>query len=234
MKLYALILLVFGQLAAGPMGLDFNLHVETFFGEGCSVTSSGAPVACSTFDGPFGPLAFGIANASRTVNPGFLSFSLHGDARATGEAGLASAGANYDYLLGFPTAASGVITGEYFVQGLVTVECLENPLGVGIRQGAASASFSDCNGSGPGGYPDQLVMLNSPFIAGHTLEISGSALVLASTPPSPINADLSFELIGFFDQAGNQVAFAPVSEPNLWAALAFALVLICGLSLRTV
>lgn len=220
MKTYSLLLVAFfaatTHLVAGSVA---SVIVETWItpplGIGtptCSLTSTGAAVSC--ISGSAVP-PFAEADGSASASFGFLSlhtnvigFSAEADARAT---------AQYDYLINFPGASSGTITGKYFISGSTVADFQTfGAWELSISQGGTLSQFP------PPFTPTftELVTLSFPFTAGQTVEITGSLLGFADTPGNE-TTDASLQLMGFFDQAGNPLSsvVTDVPEPSLWPVL---------------
>jgi hypothetical protein len=222
MKTYGFLLIPFfaaaHHLSAGAIA---SVAVDAAGGAGpptCSLTSTGAHISCSaTFMGF--PVAFSEGQA--TASLGFLSSSTN----AGGGVSNAHATAQYDYLLNFPGVGSGTITGQYLVHGSTQADFMTTGTwGLSIGQGSSTLAIS-----APPHFLflDDTVTLSSAFTEGQTLEITGFVSGHSNSPGTEMT-NVSVQLIGFFDVAGNPLPFADAQapEPVLWPVVLLSLAIL--------
>jgi hypothetical protein len=222
MNRYAFLLVPFlaaaSQLVAGTVtSVTVKAWSSPDLPPSCSLTSTGAAITCGA-----NSQGLPIANAFGLASASLGSLSLYGSVSTVGVGeGYAAATAQYDYQVTLPGAASGMITGKYSLRGSSTTDQNFFYLnwGLTIGQGGSTLLFPPS--------PDKFVFadtvtLSTPFIAGQALKItgfaSGGAGILNGTFGDYVT-DVSLQLIGFYDEAGKQLAFAEVPEPVLWPVL---------------
>lgn len=217
-----------GGLVATSATVGTDIVVPPNLVSPCSLTSTGTSSATTSCGSRLNGIPLANADSSASAILGSLSLYDSVDTSGSGE-GYGKATAQYDYLITFPGATTGTITGKYSLSGASTND-----------QGFTTADWTLSIGQGNSTFQSpstqfltETVTLSSSFTAGQALEITGYASGWTSGAPTfgDYNTDVSLQLLGFFDQAGNPVTYAEVPEPVLWPLLFMSLAAIGALRL---
>lgn len=233
MNKYALLLVPFlantPQLVAGLVAtsVSASTHVLPNSEWSCSNSSIGTSSASAFCGSSSNGIPLASANGSASASLGALSMFAVVTTSGPGE-GYVTSAAQYDFRISFPDAVSGTITGLYHFHGTSTSDQFEQYARWSgfIGQGGSSLDIPPSSNTWT---LTETVALTSSYTAGQTLEVIGSASGWAGNSFGDYNTEVSLQLLGFFDQAGNPVTFAEVPEPLLWPALFLSLAAICAL-----